>query len=80
MQYLFLKQLATTYNCGAYGASSYNSKEPCQTTTQPGTGVEVPATGDILTPSGTNMMVGVIAGLLIILIATILLVRTRKKK
>ncbi len=66
---IFYKQFAADYNCAAYGAGSYNSNESCQTLTD----------GGSLADTGTNVAVGISGGVLLIAVAVVILVKSRRK-
>ena len=63
----FYKNFAAEYNCAAYGAGSYNSNEACETTTD----------GGALADTGTN--VGITGGVLLMAIAAVILITSRRK-
>ena len=66
----YLHQLAASYDCNAYGSGDYNSTS-CTTA----------ATGsEGLVPTGTDVMVGVTGGILLIVTALAILFKTRSKK
>ena len=67
---MFYTHFAADYNCAAYGAGSYNSNESCQTLTE----------GGALADTGTNIVIGVTGGVLLIAIAAVILFTTRRKK
>ncbi len=66
---VFYKQFAAEYNCAAYGSGSYNSNENCQTTTD----------GGALADTGTSVAVGITGGVLLIAVAVVILVKSRRK-
>lgn len=59
---------ADTYNCGAYGNGSYDQNQ-CITV----------ATGG-LSATGTDVVIGIASGVVLIAIAVVLILRNRKKK
>lgn len=65
---IFLKQFGAEYNCGAYGIGQYDSNQACQTATESGS----------LADTGTNMAVGLTGGILLVLIAAVLIIKTRR--
>ena len=65
----FYKNFAAEYNCAAYGAGSYNSNEACETTTD----------GGALADTGTNVAVGITGGVLLIAVAAVILITSRRK-
>ncbi len=69
---MFYKNFAADYNCAAYGAGDYNSSESCASLT--GT------SGGTLADTGTNIVVGITGGVLLIAVAAVLLITTRRKK
>ena len=62
------KQLAASYDCTAYGSGNYNNTS-CTTATDSG-----------LVPTGENITVGLIGGLLLVAIAVVMLIRLRRSK
>lgn len=66
---VFYKQFGAEYNCDAYGAGAYDSDQVCGTSTDAGG----------LANTGTNVIAGVTGGALLIVVAVVLLVRTRHK-
>lgn len=63
-----LYYLAAEYNCGTYGSGSYDDERSCS---------------DImggLANTGTDVIIGIAGGLLLIGLAVYLIVRNRKKK
>lgn len=70
---IFYKQFAADYNCAAYGAGDYNSNESCETLTNGNT-------NGGLADTGTNVIVGVTGGVLLIAVAAVLLFTGRRKK
>ena len=66
----FYKQFSAEYDCGAYGTSTYNSNQACETTTDSGSG---------LANTGTNITVGITGGVLLVAVAIVILVKTRRK-
>ncbi len=68
---------AVTYNCGAYGAGSYSSADPCTTTSTQASSGSTTTSG--LSDTGTSIYIGVGTGILLILIAVAILLRARKK-
>ena len=92
MELSFLTRFAVTYNCNAYGASTYNNDEPCETTVDNGgTQPNTPTLSDTTQPTttsqssstlaatGTNIAISVVSGLLLIVIGIVLVMRLRKK-
>ena len=67
--YTFYTNFAADYNCAAYGAGSYNSNESCQTLTN----------GGSLADTGTNVTIGITGGVLLIAVAVVILVKSRRK-
>ena len=67
--YTFYTNFAADYNCAAYGAGSYNSNQSCESLTNSGT----------LADTGTNVIVGVTGGVLLIAVAAVILFTTRRK-
>lgn len=66
-----LQNFAETYGCNTYGSGSYNNNQ-CSTATAEGT--------SSLSDTGTNVIVGVTAGVILVIAAIVLLFWTRKKK
>lgn len=62
------KQFAATYDCGAYGAGTYDSDQTCTTSTESGN----------LAGTGTDVVIGIAGGALLIIIAVVVIIRTRK--
>ena len=75
MELSFLTRFAATYDCNAYGTSTYNNDEPCETTQTTTT----PQSSSTLAATGTNIAIGVVSGLLLIVIGIVLVMRLRKK-
>lgn len=71
----FLTRFAVTYDCGTYGASTYNNNDPCQTTT---TGTSGGTSGG-LAGTGVDVLLPLAIGLVLIISAILILVRMRKK-
>ena len=67
---MFYKNFAADYNCAAYGAGDYNTNQSCESLTNSGA----------LADTGTNVVVGVTGGVLLIAVAAVLLFTTRRKK
>lgn len=65
----FYKQFGAEYNCGAYGTSSYNSSQSCETITN----------GGSLADTGTSVAVGITGGALLIAVAIVILVKNRRR-
>lgn len=90
--HLFYTVFAATYNCGTYGSGSYNSAGECQTTTNPngnngdgnGTGTTAQQTGmnqnGSLSDTGLNVLLPIGAGILLVIVAIVLLVRVLKNR
>lgn len=79
MNYLFTKYIAE-YNCGAYGASAYNTSEVCSaTTTTTGGGTSNTSGGD-LAKTGLDVAVPLASGLLLISVAVALFVRNIRRQ
>ena len=66
---VFYKQFGAGYNCDAYGAGAYSSDQVCGTSTDAGG----------LANTGPDVIVGVTGGVLLIVVAAVLLIRTRRK-
>ncbi|MBP6037711.1 MAG: hypothetical protein KA604_00025 [Candidatus Saccharimonas sp.] len=75
MDNTFLLRFAVTYDCNAYGASTYNNDEPCQTTATSGNSS---ASGGLLSSTGTDIFIGIGAGLLLIILGVVLLRKLRR--
>lgn len=73
MKYIVLTQLAQSYNCDAYGVGTYNEGGECITTT--GTA----PSNNTLTPTGTDLFVGLFIGIALIAAAIALVIRPRRK-
>lgn len=67
--YTFYTKFAADYNCGAYGAGAYDSRQACATTDS-----------GSLADTGTNVIVGITGGSLLIIVAVAILFTTRRKK
>lgn len=74
--YTFFVQLAVTYNCDAYGANSYNSNEPCTTTSGSGDG----SSGGSLVDTGVNVVLPIVIGLVLIIGPALYFIRRRLSK
>lgn len=69
MKYIYaLYYLAAEYNCGTYGSGDFNDDRSCD------------AIMGGLANTGTDVIVGIVGGLLLIGLAIYLIVRNRKKK
>ena len=66
--YTFYTKFAAEYNCGAYGAGTYDSQQVCGTDS------------GSLANTGTNVVVGITGGVLLIAVAIVILFTTRRKK
>lgn len=71
----FITRFAATYDCRAYGADAYNSDKPCETTT---TSTNTATSGG-LAPTGVNIAIGITAGVLLIVVGVVLILRAHKK-
>lgn len=69
----FLVRFAATYNCGAYGSSTYNSSGNCTTTTSG-------QTSGSLIDTGMSIVLPLALGVVLIISAIILMLRRNKKK
>lgn len=63
------KQFAATYGSGSYGGGNYST----------GTST-APAPGGTLSPTGTNIMFGLVGGVLLIVIAVVLFITVRRRR
>ena len=73
MDYSFLVRFAVTYDCNTYGTSTYNNNEPCVTA----------ATGtaqDGLATTGWNIGIGITAGIVLVVVGVVLLMKLHRKK
>ena len=66
---MFYTKFAADYNCAAYGAGGYNSNQSCESLTNSGA----------LADTGTNIAVGLTGGVLLIAIAAVILIKSRRK-
>jgi len=66
---MFYTKFAADYNCAAYGAGDYNSNQSCESLTNSGA----------LADTGTNIAVGLTGGVLLIAIAAVILIKSRRK-
>lgn len=79
MDYSFITRFAVTYDCNAYGASTYNNNEACATTaTNPGTTTNGTASTG-LAPTGTDIAIAIGCGLALIVIGAIIILKMRRK-
>lgn len=69
-KYLPFTTFAATYNCNAYGSSTYNNSETCETSTSTGG----------LAGTGVDIAIGAGSGVLLIALAAIILLKLRRKK
>ena len=65
----YSNQFAANYDCNAYGAGNYDAAT-CTTSSDSGG----------LLPTGDNMAVGLVGGILLIVIAVVLFITTRRSK
>lgn len=77
MDFSFLTRFAVTYDCNAYGASTYNNDEPC-TTTETSTTTTTPANTSGLASTGTSVALGITAGILLIIVGVIIMMKLRR--
>lgn len=70
----FLVRFAATYDCGAYGSSTYNSSGNCTTTTSGG------QTSGSLIDTGMSIILPLALGVVLVISAIILMLRRKKKK
>lgn len=70
---------AVTYNCGAYGASTYNNDEACTDTTATNTGTTTTEGGTLL-DTGQPYIIPLVAGILLIVMALALIAMKARKK
>lgn len=80
MDYSFLTRFAATYNCNAYGASTYNNNDACQTATEATAGGTTGSNAGGLAATGTNIAIGIGLGLALIIIGIVLIMKIRRKK
>ena len=73
MKYSSIPYFASTYNCNAYGSGVYDESGQCIATTGTATG------NNTLTPTGTDLFVGLFAGIALIAAAIALVIRPRRK-
>lgn len=79
MNYLFLTQLAASeYNCGAYGVGNYD-EGACQTTT-PGGSTGTDTGNNDLAPTGMNVVLLLVLGLVLVAISAAYFVRQLYKR
>lgn len=84
MDFSFITRFAVTYDCNAYGASTYNNDEPCVTTTDntPATGSDGRATATTtvggLSATGTNVAFGIGLGVVLIVISLAIFIKMRR--
>lgn len=74
MNQQYFKTLAATYNCGAYGAGSFDEGTKCQTTQPPSN-----TTGGLVN-TGMNVYLPLAIGVILIAVALGVLITTLKRK
>lgn len=76
MELQFLYTFAATYNCDAYGAGDYSGNENCTTATD---GSSTTSSGG-LANTGFDIALGIGAGLALMVVAAIIVMRLKAKK
>ena len=71
----FLTKFAVEYNCGAYGASTYNNSDPCTTT---GTGTQ--GAGGSLAYTGIDFLLPLVLGIALIAASIIFIIKSKRNK
>lgn len=69
-----INQFAAVYGCGAYSAGNYSTNATCTTTTGNGS-----TSGGTLPSTGENIIYGLVGGTLLIVLAIVLFVSSRRK-